>query len=294
MGLKIDSFDIKIKGLKKEIRILQISDLHLTCYDEFDIPLAKTELPARKELFDKEIDNAYDRSKLLAEYYSFAEKNNCDILLITGDLSDAPSNCNFKLISDVVKNSEMKTVFMLGNHDWTFSLDYQADKYFEYSYPKYADIFGERSVDDEGNVHIQWNSDNEVYDFGEFVLFCVDNGHEKYSEHSLEKLKCLRDEKIPVVLCTHIPFSTETAKEDVKSMWGRDICIGSSDIECDDTTKEFLNIIFSSDTPVNTVICGHTHQSHIDKLCDANNTVQYTLGASYQGYARIFNIMGDK
>ena len=91
----------------------------------------------------------------------------------------------------------------------------------------------------------------------------------------------------------HVPVSCETAVADVTNMWGRDIAIGSAALNPNAGTKQFVDFIRSEESSVVAILAGHTHLTHIDDVSPNNDTVQYTLGASFEGYTRIFEIAGE-
>ena len=57
-------------------------------------------------------------------------------------------------------------------------------------------------------------------------------------------------------------------------------------------TKRFYNDVCAENSTVVAVIAGHVHMDHVDRLSNNNDVMQYCLGASYEGYARVFNIHG--
>ncbi len=283
--LKLETVDIVIPGVTKEYKFMHISDSHLTMYDETDSDEAKAEMIRRGNLFDTQVGDGIKREDKLAEMYARAEKEGVDHILLTGDIIDAPSNGNVKFFADTVANSRIPSLYCLGNHDWTFEDPYQTErwKYIE----GFRDIFGNT---DEN----YWDDYINVYEYDGFVIVSVDNSNDQVPSVVTATLKSYAKAGTPVILMLHVPVSCETAVADVKGKWnGRDITIGSADLSPNAATNQFVNFVRSADSTVVAIIAGHTHLTHIDDVSPLNDTVQYTLGASFEGFTRIFNIKGE-
>lgn len=89
MRLKINRVNIKIKGLKKEIRIVHLSDLHL---------------------------GAIHQKKYLEKIVNKTNSLNPDVVVITGDLVDVSSRISSNLLSSINK-IKSPVYFVIGNHE---------------------------------------------------------------------------------------------------------------------------------------------------------------------------------
>ncbi|MBR6514926.1 MAG: S-layer homology domain-containing protein [Clostridia bacterium] len=287
-SMKIQNIKITIPGVKESVKFMHLSDSHLTLYDETDSESAVAEMITRGQMFDTQVGDGIKREDKLTEFYALAEKEGVDQILLSGDIIDAPSNGNMKFLSDLVNNSKIPSIYTLGNHDWSFSDNYQGerDKYM----PGFSEIFGEMDPDTEEKY---WDSIVNVYEFDGFVLVAADNSTDQVHTAITSVLKSYAKSGTPVILMLHVPVSCETAVADVTNMWGRDITIGSSALNPNTQTKQFVDFIRSADSTVVAILAGHTHLTHIDDVSPNNNTIQFTLGASFEGYARIFEIAGE-
>ncbi len=285
--LKTDVVDIKIDGLTSDMKFLHISDLHLTEWNETDTEAAIADQTKRGLMFDSETPDRVSRTDRLKAMYGYAEDIKANGVIMTGDIIDAPSNGNFAFLTEQVKGSGIDTKFVLGNHDWTYSADYQSAAQRYENVPKFTELFSKGTEEGE-----YWFDDVNEIVYDDFVIVSVDNSSDKVSYNAYSTLKYYANRQIPVILMMHVPIYAESYTEQVSSMWGKDICIGSPNMELDYNTKMFCDFLKSSESTVKVILAGHTHIDHIDDISPNNDTIQYTLGASYQGYTRIFNIHG--
>lgn len=276
--------DIKIDDLQTGIKLLHISDLHLTLYDETDSQKAIAEEMQQSIIFDSETFDNISRDKRIISFFKYAFDYGCDALLMTGDIINAPTNANLKFLKKIVQSSEIESIFCLGNHDWTFADDYQSIAQRNESIPKFADIFGS-----ETNC---WNPYYNIKKYDGFVLIAADNSTDNVPGELINLLQYYKRQNIPVILALHVPITVESMVFDVAAKWGRDICMGSISTAPDINSLKFVEYLKSENSPVKAIIAGHVHINHVDKISDKNDTIQYTLGASYQGYSRIINIHG--
>lgn len=94
--LKINSLDIPIKGLKKEIKIVHLSDLHI---------------------------GAIHRKKYLEKVIQETNSLNPDVVVITGDLVDSSTVIKNGILSSI-NNINCPVYFVVGNHDIYEGLDH--------------------------------------------------------------------------------------------------------------------------------------------------------------------------
>ncbi len=286
--MKIENVKITVPGVKTPVKFMHLSDTHLTLFDETDSEKAVAEMIVRGQMFDTQVGDGIKREDKLTQFYAAAEEKGVDKILLSGDIIDAPSNGNMKFLSNLISNSKIPSVYCLGNHDWSFSDNYQGerDKYM----PGFSEIFGEIDPDTEEKY---WDSVCNVYEYDGFVLVVADNSTDQVHSAITSVLKSYAKADTPVILMLHVPVSCESAVADVSAMWGRDITIGSAALNPNQATKQFVDFIRSEESSVVAILAGHTHLSHVDDVSPNNDTVQFTLGASFEGYARIFEIAGE-
>ncbi|MBQ4562085.1 MAG: S-layer homology domain-containing protein [Clostridia bacterium] len=286
--MKLERIKIRIPGVGTPVKFMHLSDSHVTLYDETDSEKAVAEMIERGAMFDTQVGDGIKREDKLTGFYRLAEEEDVDQILLSGDIIDAPTNGNMKFLSELVNNSKIPSIYTLGNHDWSFTDNYQGerDKYM----PGFTEIFG--TVDPDTEVKY-WDDVCTVYEYDGFVLMAADNSNDQVHPVITSALKGYAKAGTPVILMLHVPVSCETAVADVTNMWGRDITIGSAALNPNAGTKQFVDFIRSADSTVVAILAGHTHLSHVDDVSPLNDTVQYTLGATFEDYARIFEITGE-
>lgn len=286
--MKIENVKVTIPGVKTPVKFMHLSDSHLTLFDDTDSEKAVAEMTERGQMFDTQVGDGIKREDKLSEMYDIAVKEGVDQILLSGDIVDAPSNGNMKFLAELVGNSTIPSIYTLGNHDWSFSDNYQGER--DTYVPGFAEIFG--TIDPDTDVKF-WDDVCSVYEYDGFVLVAVDNSNDQVPSVVTSVLKSYAKSGTPVILMLHVPVSCETAVGDVSAMWGRDITIGSAALNPNNSTKQFVEFIRSAESTVAVILAGHTHLSHIDDVSPNNDTVQFTLGATFEGYARIFEITGE-
>ncbi|MBR5514841.1 MAG: S-layer homology domain-containing protein [Clostridia bacterium] len=284
--------DIKIEGLTKNYKFLHVSDAHLTLTDETDLPEVIAHQKDRGVAFDAQVTDGVKKEDRLANAYKYAEAEGCNSIFLTGDIIDTPSNGNIAYLESLVKGSSVHSAYVLGNHDWTFSYnpdEYQSGAQRGEHIPKFQRVFDKYEEDGSEDL---WEDYVDIYEYDGLAVVAIDNSNNQIPNSATAILQNYASKNIPVILLLHVPISVPTMVQDVSAMWGRDICLGAANLAPNATTQRFINYLKSAESPVKAILAGHIHMDHVDDISSNNDTVQYTLGATYQGAARIFNIHG--
>ena len=210
---------------------------------------------------------------------------NVSISALTGDIIDAPSNGNIAFLLNNLVGKVKEHLFLLGNHDWTGNWlgEYQSNYQRQTNLPKFAGII------EDGEEEVA------VREYDGFTVIAIDNSNDQISATGFAFVNRLIRAKTPFILLLHVPVDSAcsgTFAADVTSKWGRNIAMGSPATNPSNLTKQFVELLQSEDSTCRAIICGHIHMDHVDRISENNDTVQYCLGASYEGYARLFNIHG--
>ncbi|MBQ7160833.1 MAG: S-layer homology domain-containing protein [Clostridia bacterium] len=284
-NLTIDKVDIKIDGAKDSLRMLQMSDMHLTLTDASDSAEAVADQSKRGAMFDAEIKDGVSRKTRFEQFLGYYDCAGADLLAMTGDIIDAPSNGNISFLRDQLAGKGREYLFVLGNHDWTGNWigDYQSDYQRSSNIPKFADIIGEG----EDGIAVR------AYDG--FTVIAVDNSNDQVTSEQYAAVNKLIKDKTPFILLLHVPVDSACSPSlasDTAAKWGRTITMGNSATNPTQLTTKFVELLQSEKSTCKAIICGHIHMDHVDRISESNGTVQYCLGASYEGYGRLFNIHG--
>lgn len=268
---------ILIKGLEQPYKIYHITDLHLTGMGESDPQSRHDEAALRARcIFEADGKPAAQR---LSEYYADARAWGADLFLMTGDIADTPSDPNVRELYAAVAAGGVKTFFVIGNHDWSYSDDYHTEQARALHYEKYAPL-------SDGNVSAHY------LEYPDLIIAGIDDGPECIQSEQLDFLRALADKGKPILLCMHIPVTCPTLVEDTVRDWRRDINIGPGAILKNAATAELCAYIRNPASRIAAVVAGHLHFSHEDEL--SPGLVQYITGGAYLGISRKITLLPDQ
>ncbi len=258
--------EVIVPGLKKEYRILHITDSHVVMCNEQegefviggdgywsgtklmnfynlrhnhfrvdDVPTA--------ELFEKMCDE-------------LAENPDCaDVIVFTGDIIDFFTQSAFDFIKRNIEKLKTPYMFVIGNHDMIFS-DMPEEKVREF----FKSLTGE-------------NTDLQKMKLGELTLIGVYNGPYFYPEKSLNDLGNALEGEENVILFQHVPLSTKDFHKLNADQGKPDWSIGDQGVCEGDGWKTVFDWVTAEDSPIKAIICGDCHIEHESKL---GKVTQYT------------------
>lgn len=135
-------------------------------------------------------------------------------------------------------------------------------------------------------------------DLGEILVVGIDKSTSQISKEALEELKEIFAIGKPIILVTHVPFNSQidnglsnVSKENRENRnltWD----YKNSSYIADDNTKEFLDMLYSKNSPVKAVLCGHLHLKYTVKLNE--NITEYVFKPAFSGSIALVKIVGDK
>ncbi len=239
--------EITVKGLKKEYRILHITDYHIVLTDERD----EGRIIQSVGYWDGKplsllINSDYKRftfnGKTTAELFcalcdKLRDNPDCaDVIVFTGDIIDCYTPLAFEFMRDNIKKFKTPFMFVIGNHDMKFSNMSEDD-----TRQIFKEICGE-------NTYLQ------KMKLDELTLVGVYNGPYYYPEKSLSDLNDALKGEENVILFQHVPlpeddynrFISENEKSEVKESY-----------------RTVFEWITAADSPIKAVIAGDDHvESH--------------------------------
>jgi hypothetical protein len=238
--------EITVKGLKKEYRILHVTDWHIVLSGERDegvlikggywkgTPLTEyTTLRYKRFTFDG-ISTAERFSRLCAALRE--NPNIADAVVFTGDITDCYTPAAFEFMRDNIKGLKTPWMFVIGNHDM---------------------IFSNMTEDETRNVYKELTGENtfvQEMTLGELSLVGVYNGPYYYPEKSLCGLEKALDGKENVILFQHVPLPEEDYKGFVSE---------GEKASINETYATVFEWITKENSPIKAVIAGDNHvESH--------------------------------
>ncbi len=275
---------LPIPGLAEPFIILHITDLHACALTNKEIET----MPVYRKAYALERrtaftgGRAYPPAAVLPVLTAYAASISADLIVMTGDLLDFPSEGNLQLLETCMRESPVPCLFSLGNHDWCFADDYRTDTAAQTNLPRMDIIAG-------GDHRFG------LMEF-EHILVCqIDNDLEWLREDTVDAymgyVRYARKIGKPLILTMHIPVTAETLAAEACPVWGRDLTlgVGATGGWNAQTIRFFREVAESSDYAPAAVIAGHIHFDHEDTL--SNGTPQITTGCASDGHCRVIRLV---
>lgn len=268
--------ELCIPGLKKDYRLLQVSDAHLILYDEEETPARAAYAAPRIPMFSKDGISSNQRFECLLTYIH-EHAAELDAVVFTGDIVDFPSKPALRYLKEKLDALPVPYLYTLGNHDWSYFDNYHTPHSRVAERPLFSAFCG-------GNTYLQ------KLRLGELTLIGVDNTQDFYEDGVPEALdEALKGEE-RVLLLQHIPFYADTLHDITAAVWRRDITVGGKGICHNDNWRLVQERITRPDSPVRALITGHLHFTHYDLVND--RLPQFVAGQTALGDIHIFHIHG--
>ena len=274
---------VPVKGLKKDFRILHFTDLHACALDEVEKaamePVRRDYIPPRQGLFGG--GRPYPSEAALPALIRYGEEIAADLILMTGDIIDFPSEANLTLLKTCVDSCKVPFLYITGNHDWSYADDYHTENAAATYLTRVDAISGA--------------ADHAAIYEDDTVLVCaVDSGLDRIRKETLEAyLTAARRAKAmgkALILALHVPVHAETLVEDTVRVWRQELTIGEGAFGAEDpATMAFYNAVaVESDLAPDVVIAGHVHFDHEDLF--PNGTPQYITDIACDGHCRVLTL----
>ena len=275
---------VPVKGLKRDFKILHFTDLHACALDETEKaamePVRRDYIPPRQGLFGG--GRPYPSEAALPALVRYGEEISADLILMTGDIIDFPSEANLTLLASCVDTCKVPVLYVTGNHDWSYADDYHTANAAATYLPRVDAISGA--------------ADHAAIYEDDTVLVCaVDSGLDRIRKETLEAyLTAARRAKATgkaLILALHVPVHAETLVEDTVRVWRQELTIGEGAFGADDpATMAFYNAVaVDSDLVPDAVIAGHVHFDHEDVF--PNGTPQYITDIACDGHCRVLTLI---
>ena len=272
--MKIEQNTVKI-GLDSPVRLLHVTDSHIDLVDERD--------NERKRALKLRMNRPNPLADL-KEHLAYA-KENCDLMVHTGDLIDFVSVANVEMAREVV--SEDKVFYIAGNHDFSQYVGeaWEDDAYRMNSYMQMGGGFG---------VPMFFNSRT----VGGVNIVGIDNSYYRFADWQLWRLKREAEKGMPIVLAFHTPLFEESLYERHRELHpGECTYLAGCDEEHllpysefravqqrpDEATLRMIDYI-KTEPLIKLILSGHLHFSFVSQLTDS--LTQIVTGSGYEGIAR--------
>ncbi len=268
-------------GLEKPVKLLHVTDSHLTYVDEHD--------NERKHALAERLGDP-KKEKYLAEHIAYAEEN-CDLLIHTGDLTDFVSHANVEKAREILKNEHI--FFIAGNHDYSQYVGeaWEDNAYRMNSYMQMGYGFG---------VPMFFNART----VGGVNIVGIDNSYYRFADWQIWRLQKEVEKGLPVILAFHDPLFEQSLYDYHFEQMPYEPCTYL--VGCDEEHllryNEFRAVQQRPDAPtlrmidyiktepqIKAILTGHLHFSFESMLTPT--LPQFVTGGGYAGVARELTIV---
>lgn len=284
-GYEIEEVVLECPEISGEYNLLVVADLHLISINDEVLPQSIDEVKARISNFRKE-GKGLSSAKRWKKLPTYINNCNSDMVLFAGDMVDFASKENIDLLKtgiDEIINAPI--LYARADHDispfYMTSMSQTAyneclDRQMEVSH--YADAFYE--------------------DLGEVVILVINNSTGQVTDSGLLVVKEAIEIGKPIVLLTHVPIDSmidDSLREMSGAMFaGRNLTWGleTEYYRPEDTTKEFLNLVYAEDSLIKEIVCGHLHFEWDGYITE--NTHEHVYSPAFDGKIGLLRIRGQK
>ena len=274
---------VPIKGLKQDFKILQITDLHACAVSDAEaaaMPAYRLDyIRQRQALFSG--GRPYPADAVLPVLFEYGAEICADLILLTGDILDFPSETNLSLLRSCMEGSSVPCLYIMGNHDWSFADDYHTGNAAALYLPRMGELSG-------GDPCFT------VYETENVVVCAVDSGLDRVTEGAVDAYTALaqraRTEGKPLILSLHVPIHAETLVWDSFAVWGKELAIGEGALGAWDahTVRFYHAVAVDSELSPDAIVAGHVHFDHEDTL--PNGVTQYITDIACDGHCRVLTL----
>lgn len=268
---------VYIQGLGETVKVLHVTDSHISCDTEVDRPYEQYSARMNNAFKDRNTTEAFRNAMVVAQ------KENVDLIALTGDGVNYPSRSSVEYVANVVKRTGIQSMYTAGNHDWHYEGMVGSSEALRQEWrekrlmPLYAEL----------EMHF---SSIEV---GGICFIAIDNSTYQVDEEQLASYRQQSTCGLPIVLLIHIPLSLPIFRGENRSTlcgdpaWGA-ATDGNYEIERRErwseagnkkSTVEFLDAVINTQNLI-AILCGHIHKERVDAV--NSHAVQYVTGPGFQ------------
>jgi len=290
---------LRISDFGHKLKILHLSDTHLTCTNESDIPFLK---------YGKRMDDVYKTTRHYAtkkrttplecfrNAMNIAQTEKVDMIILTGDTVNNPSRTSVTTVSDELKKTGIPYIYIAGNHDWHYEgMAGTANELREnWRKKRLHPLYKSKSLSHFAVVKKGVN------------FIAIDNSTYQVDEQQLKFYEKQIALGLPSVLLMHIPVCLTTfasritfGHPDWNSKTDGNYKIEKGPEEGNlKSTRDFVKTVSSSKNLI-AVLCGHTHKPRAEKInplafkkISGPSAIQYVVCAGAFGGNRLVYFQG--
>ena len=258
MNLKPNQIHLHF-GLEKPIRILHLTDVHLSLSDERNNEDMIPYSAKRRDVFFREA-NFPERDPVgyLKEAMEYAKEFDCTV--ITGDLVDFNTYKNYDIAKEILAGKDY--MFCAGNHEFTPKPGNDSMELKRGSWDYVQSHF-------RGNMHI------ESRIVGGVNIITADNGYRIWTKEQLDVVKREVPRGLPIIVFCHVPIANDMLTLEDKEN-ARKLGYTEEEIAESVATATYLK----DEPTVKAFFAGHGHHNH---YWDFYGKPSYMTGGLFKG-----------
>lgn len=275
LGLTLEEVDLRVPGLKKDYDFIWLSDLHVISDDMTEVDDVQT-IKNRIELFRNPRSGlaSLETWKRLPDVLN---QSGADAVWFGADICDFGSLSNIRTLKDGFAKISVPFIYIRADHDvcnaWLK----------EYHDAEVAKLHHE--IDGDAAL--------KIMEYDDIIVAGFERSTSNMTPEALEAFKTVYALGKPIILLSHVPLDSpidSTLGEASRSHWGnQNLCWGK---DCtyvpNQTTGEFLDMVFRPDSLVKAVFSGHLHFSWQGKLTE--NLTQQVFSPAVTGTLGIIHV----
>lgn len=258
-------------GLEKPIKLLHITDVHITKYADDDPDFQKELLDRRVETFRKEGNYPpLMPEEYFLEAFEIAEKEGA-LVVVTGDVTDIHTKGNVEYFLNLIKGK--KLLFTPGGHEYQRICKCTMEEGAEY-------VEGVKSELKE--QYSQFDLDFESHVIGGVNIIMANNALDYYSAYTVERFEKELERGLPIIVFSHDPLNCSVLG--ITEKYNENIPLTKEDYEI---SNRMLKALWQDERVVATV-AGHLHKS---EEFEAFGKKHYTTDGLFKGICRLIEIV---
>lgn len=272
-----ENVHVSIEGCENTYYLLWVSDLHICIPGDEVTDQNYTTVLARHDGFS--VSNGVPTDMMWAELPNILDDCDADAILFGGDMVDFCSEANVNCLRDGLNRLHTPYLYIRADHD---------NRPFFLANPDPAKA---KNLQDS----VCGNNDVFSMEFDDFYILAVNNSTDQMTPEGLDAAKAVFAAGKPVIILSHVPYASKvdpSLQESSRAAWGnRELVWGlSSSYVPNETTQEFLDLVYAEESPVVEILCGHLHYTWDGYL--TGNIREHVFSPAFQGVVGVITIDG--
>lgn len=258
-------------GLEKPVKLLHITDVHVTKYAESDPDFQKELLNMRVGIFNEEGEYPpCTPEEYLAEAFALAEAEGA-LPVVTGDVIDIHTKGNVEYFRRFIKDKDL--LFTPGGHEYQRVCVRTMEEGEEY-------VRGVKAALQEEFPQFDWDFSSRVVGGVNIVL--ANNALDYYNAYTVERFEKELKKGLPMIVFSHDPINDRLLNR--TENYHKNIKLTQTDYE---TSHRMLSALWQ-DPRVVTTFAGHWHRN---VEFEGFGKKHYTTDGLFKGVCRLIEIV---